>query len=321
MNSYVGDVMRRPDVEPHWYQMPIRIFNAASTSQEWLECWKEGAEWIRDKDDLSIKENTYGTDRFAKLFPAIAAADFDGFKTAILGGVRAQETPSRIAAVTTTATYKHVTWGKVLNPPNQYTFYPIYDWSWTDVWKAIHDGGWQYCKLYDYMYQYGVPPTHMRVSSVHHECSLRSLYILQEIEPDTWDAVTKRVHGANSAGHLKAEAFGVSGLPPIFKDWKEYRDHLLNTLVTNPKSQRKLRAEFDRMDAIFIHPKAREAAHKVGVRSVLRNDYALISIKNFNARPEIGWYRRYVKGQRIREAINSGSPYVKEAIRLSSPSQ
>ena len=64
--------MYRDDVEPMWFQVPIKLFNATSMEKPWLYCWEEGGEWIRPKDDISIKENLYGTDRFVDSFKKIA---------------------------------------------------------------------------------------------------------------------------------------------------------------------------------------------------------------------------------------------------------
>jgi predicted phosphoadenosine phosphosulfate sulfurtransferase len=59
--SYIRDVMNNPEIKPYWFQMPIKIFNSTSTIQSWLYCWAEGEEWIRPKEEISIKENKYGT--------------------------------------------------------------------------------------------------------------------------------------------------------------------------------------------------------------------------------------------------------------------
>src|SRR5690348_3538806 len=55
-------VMAHPMVDPYWVQCPIKIFNATSGTDEWLMCWEEGKEWVREKEPNSIKENIYGTD-------------------------------------------------------------------------------------------------------------------------------------------------------------------------------------------------------------------------------------------------------------------
>jgi predicted phosphoadenosine phosphosulfate sulfurtransferase len=65
--DYVRAVLGMPEVEPLWFQMPIKIFNAASHQTDWLYCWKEGEKWMREKEPGSIKANTYGTDRFNRL--------------------------------------------------------------------------------------------------------------------------------------------------------------------------------------------------------------------------------------------------------------
>ena len=57
-----------PEVEPHWLQVPIRLFNATSSSKQWLHCWGEGEQWMREKEDIAIKENKYGVDRFVAFF-------------------------------------------------------------------------------------------------------------------------------------------------------------------------------------------------------------------------------------------------------------
>ena len=53
--------------------------------------------------------------------------------------------PGRMMGLTTREAYKGVTWGNCLDAKrNHFTFYPIYDWAISDVWKAIHDHGWPY---------------------------------------------------------------------------------------------------------------------------------------------------------------------------------
>ena len=93
--DYIRTVMQMPDVEPYWFQMPLKIFNAASHQSDWLYCWKEGERWMREKEPDSIKVNPYGTDRFNELFGAILRKDYQGKKACEVGGVRAEENPKR----------------------------------------------------------------------------------------------------------------------------------------------------------------------------------------------------------------------------------
>lgn len=253
--TYVADVMSDPRVKPYWLQIPMRIANSASSAegQDWIWCWEPGREWIHEKHPLSIKENVFGTDRFAELFTAFLKHEFGTQKVAQLGGVRAEESPSRLRGLTTYSTYKWITWGKKDNPKNdQYSFYPIYDWSYTDVWKAIHDNGWRYNAIYDYMYRYGVPVAAMRVSSVVHETSLPNLFHMQETEPVTWEKITRRLHGINTVGQMQKDFTAPKELPYMFRDWKEYRDHLVDNLVPEEWKREKFRELFDKTCARYV---------------------------------------------------------------------
>lgn len=194
--DYIRNVMTRPEVSPMWFQMPIKIFNATSSTKSWLMCWEEGGDWMREKEEISIKVNKYGTDRFHDLFGAIFEKEFPGKKVCYLAGVRCEESPARYVSLSTGAIYKHITYGRRYSKKqDHYVFYPLYDWSYTDIWKAIHDNKWEYCKIYDFQYMYGIRAKEMRVSNLHHETAIHSLFYLQEIEPQTWDNLVKRLEG------------------------------------------------------------------------------------------------------------------------------
>ena len=81
----------------------------------------------------------------------------------------------------------------------------------------------------------------MRISNVHHETAIRSLLLIQEIEPKTWEKVTKRIDGANTIKHLKEDAFHCpKELPTMFTSWKEYAQHLIDNLVQDQKNRDRL---------------------------------------------------------------------------------
>jgi len=284
--DYIRVVMADPRVDPAWLQVPIRLFNATSTIEPWLYCWEDGKEdeWIRPKEPNSIKENVYGTDRFAPMFEAIMSHEYPDAPACHIAGVRTEESPARMMGLTSYATYKGRTWGSKEDvKQGHYTMYPIYDWSYTDVWKAIHDNGWPYCRLYDYMYQYGIPVQQMRVSNVHHETAVKTLFFLQEIEGATWDKVTARISGINTAGHMQGDGFYIpSTLPYMFKSWKEYRDHLLDNLITDPEIREKMRRQFVSNDAIYVD-EIQDELSKMQIACVLVNDYHGTKLSTFHA--------------------------------------
>lgn len=279
----VKKVMYREDVEPMWLQIPFKLFNATSGEEQWLNVWGEGEEWAREKDPISMKENVYDNDRFAEMFTSVINYHFKGEKACLLGGVRCEESPSRTLGLTNHATYKWITWGKVLDAKDDhYTFYPIYDWSYMDIWKAIHDNGWEYSKLYDMMYQYGVPVPKMRVSNYHHETAVHALFFLQEFEPETYNKATKRISGIDTAGKLGKEDYFVRDLPFMFKDWVEYRDYLLENLITNPETRKIFIDGFKRYDENFVPwLKDPDFLYKAEIQTILTNDYFFTKMRNW----------------------------------------
>ena len=276
-------MMYHPDVKPYWMQIPMRLFNATSGGDNWLNCWKAEDEdkWIHPQDPISIKENRYGTDRFHNLFTRIIGVEFADQKTANIGGVRTEESPSRLVALTYLPKYKWVTWGKTFNKRlEHYTFYPIYDWAYTDVWKAIHDHDWRYNELYNKLYSVGVSALDMRVSNVHHETSVYSLFRLQEFEPDTYARLCERLDGVDMAGKLGDADYFVHELPFMFKDWPEYRDYLLEHLIERDDWREKMRKNFAQDDE-KMGAAIGERMYRSHVQSVLTHDWEGVKIRNF----------------------------------------
>lgn len=271
--DYMRVVMNDPRVDPVWLQVPIKLFNATSTTDPWLMCWEPGKEWIRPKEPNSVHDNVFGTDRFGELFDAYQKWRWPGQKVVQIAGVRAEESPARFKGLTTYETYGGETWGRINDKKiGHFTMYPLYDWSYTDVWKAIHDNGWDYCALYDYMYQHGVPVANMRVSNVHHESAVKQLFFLQEIEGDTWNRIVNRLSGINTAGQLQDKFMTPKKLPPMFKDWTEYRDHLLKHMISDPEHQRYFRETFAAYDGRYFG-KAVPVLLKTQIACILANDF------------------------------------------------
>jgi predicted phosphoadenosine phosphosulfate sulfurtransferase len=279
--DYIRHIKHDPRIQLDWLQVPFKIFNATSPLEEWLYCWEEGKEWIRDKEPDSIHQNIYHTDRFAELLNNYASVTF-GYPVCSLAGVRTQESPARFKGLTTYPTYKGRTWGAKRSSRGNYTMYPIYDWEISDVWKAIHDNGWAYNKLYDYMYQYGVPIVKMRVSNLNHETAVHDLFFLQEIEPNTWNKIAKRVQGTNTVNQLSSDFFKPKELPFMFSSWLEYRDHLLDNLILDDAIRVKMKKQFDSMLKNFI-PEIHEKVISMQISCILVNDYHETKISTFTA--------------------------------------
>lgn len=305
--NIIHEWMYTPGVDPKWYQMPIRLFNATSIYENWLHCWDpvESEKWIHPQDPVSIKENIYGTDRFHPIFGAILEKEYPTTKTAYIAGVRAEENPTRYVGLTGALTYKDATWGSVLNKKREhYTLYPLYDWSYTDVWKAIHDNGWHYNTIYDKQYAYGMNVKDMRVSNIHHETSVKSLFYLQEAEPDTYNRVVQRLAGIDMAGKMNEDDFFVHKLPFMFADWKEYRDYLLEKLIIREDWKEGLKKIFIRQERDYLPELGEPTLYSSHINSILTNDWEGIKLGNADRRSNWMTIRKKHDNQRKKAAQN-----------------
>jgi predicted phosphoadenosine phosphosulfate sulfurtransferase len=281
--------MSHPDVEPVWLQVPFHIKNATSRVDAYLHCWdpERPEAWVHPKHPtLSIHENVFGADQLYKLFAAVMRFYYGTTPACSLSGMRAEEAPTRRLGITTNACYKWVTWGGWQDPSGRFPhflFHPIYDWSWTDVWKAIHDGGWRYNTVYDRFYQYGMAVRNMRVSHLHHEQAVKSLFYLQEIEPETYARLVARIEGIDMAGKFGTDYF-IRELPFMFDTWVEYRDYLLERLVGDGEHRRRLASRFESIDS-RTPPDLREYAAEREINSILCNDWDGDRLNHFLADP------------------------------------
>tara|TARA_Y100000004_G_scaffold63462_1_gene71157 strand:- start:5073 stop:6224 length:1152 start_codon:yes stop_codon:yes gene_type:complete len=300
--DYVKEIMYSKDIEPLWYQMPLLMTNSTSTEEAWLECWAEADKdkWVREKDPISIKENVYGQMRFKELFGDILKHDYPNKSACYIAGVRSEESPTRFVALTQGATYKHITYGRCYSTKRQHmVFYPLYDWSLSDVWKYIYDNKLSYCKIYDLFYQHGIPTQNMRVSNVHHETAIAHLYFLQEIEPKTWNKLTNRLQGINTAGQMNKASYEMpKELPYMFESWAEYRDYLIEHMLPED-SQKKFRKEIARLTKKYDNEgmKQIDVLHKVQVKSIIINDYEFTLLNNWEKNPAVHGWRQYQMGR------------------------
>jgi len=289
--DYQKSLMYRDDVKPYWMQIPMKMFNSANFHEGFRELWKPGEKWIREKDPISIKENIYGTDRFQDLFNKIIITEFRGRKACYIGGVRCEESPARRSGLTQSTVYKGETWGKILSTKERkYTFYPIYDWSYRDVWAYIAKNNLPYNKIYDIQYAHGLHTLKMRVSNLHHETALNSLITASEFEPETWDKLQEAVAGSNSIKQLPDTIYCPSDLPFMFKDWKEYRDYLLEKMV-EPQFQEKFAGKFKRMDARYEQYEHINAVYQAQITAILTNDVYFTKLHNFEGHDDLKKYR------------------------------
>ncbi len=282
--DYMKTVMYDERVNPRWYQMPFKIFNATSASEHWLTCFDPEKEdkWIHPQEPIAITKNIYKDERFVSLFTSIAKVEYPDKPMCYLSGLRADENPKRFVGLTQSRCFKWATWGRCLNVARKhYTMYPIYDWASSDVWKAITTNGWEFNRIYEKMYGNGVPLKDMRVSNLHHETAVHALFLLQEMEPNTWERLTQRLAGVDTAGKFGKADFIMKELPFMFPNWREYRDYLLEHLIQEESWKVNFRKAFARHDEVY-RGLAGDNLYKTHVSSILCQDIDLTKLSNYD---------------------------------------
>lgn len=229
-----------------WLQIEFHLTNAVSLTEPQLISWERGKHkiWMRSKKSYSIqykpwdqaKETVRDKNKGFGFYDALENFTNSRQNTAFLIGLRATESPNRWRAVSKNPGYKNVYWCTRM-PHGNVSFYPLYDWNFHDVWKYIYDNKLKYSKIYDFMHKKGFNLQEIRVSSLIHEKSFKSLVSLPEFEPDTYNRLLKRIKGI-SVGQLYGKdnkMLRVSKLPKNFNTWMEYRDFLLETYPDETK--------------------------------------------------------------------------------------
>lgn len=223
-------VMRQPNVIPKWYQVPTFMTNACSQQQMFLWAWGEGEEWVRPKSDISIHRISKRYPKRFYKFVQWASHELqktDGRSVSVIG-LRAEESPSRRFVLF--GEDNELNWMRRIHEPHK--AYPIIDWSFTDVWKFLCENNLKYNNVYDKMYMLGLPLRQMRVSNLIHEKAYRCLAELQELEPETYDRLERRLKGVHCCAIYAKEnlVYSIKKLPEQFSSWKEYKDFLLNNI-------------------------------------------------------------------------------------------
>ena len=231
--DFVEWAMSQPNVIPMWYQVPIFMTNAASHQQLFLWAWGEGEEWVREKHPIAIHsiDKKYPK-RFHKfnLWVGQNLKKLPGRSISIIG-LRAEESPDRRFVMF--GEDNDLFWVRRKNMPDKpHRAFPIIDWSYTDVWKYLIENNLKYNRIYDKMYMLGGNLRYFRVSNLVHEKAFRCLTDLQELEPETYDKLERRLQGVHTAAIYGKEdlIYSIKQLPSQFPTWKDYKDFLLSSI-------------------------------------------------------------------------------------------
>ena len=141
--------------------------------------------------------------------------------------------------------------------------------------------------------------------------SVHQLFYLQEIERDTWNKLTKRLAGINQARHMnQSDMFKAGELPYMFNNWKEYREHLLDNLVTDKEYRKKFANRFKLMDSKYSMMVPIHIMYKVHIATILAMDIDFTKCQNWEQKPEAITFRRWKRGDMefVNKSKTTGEP-------------
>jgi predicted phosphoadenosine phosphosulfate sulfurtransferase len=186
-------------------------------------------------------------------------------ETCFLVGLRSEESLNRYRAVTRNSAVADVPWSSKTSG-KAVRFYPLYDFTFEDIWTYLGKFKVKYNKIYDYMYAKGMGMNKMRVSNLIHEQSFHCLTTLQEFDFDTYEKLAKRLKGVHTAAKTAEQQsmYQTNKRPAAFKTWAAYRDFLLENLPLTSK---------ETFSARFTKQKQTTANARQQCRQLLLNDH------------------------------------------------
>lgn len=286
--------------DPYWIALPISLRNAVSVFQPKWTCWDPDVEdaWIRRPPDMAITDPAAfdwfepGME-FEEFVPMFGEWYAQGEQTAVMVGIRSDESLNRYRTIASTKKTRHKDQGwTTLVTPNVFNVYPIYDWRTEDIWTwHFRNRDRRHNELYDLMHMAGVPLGHQRICQPYGDDQRRGLWLFQIIEPETWARVVARVNGANGGALYMQEWGNINGYrkitKPVGKTWEEFAELMLASMPPHMEARYR--------DKILLHikwwqergypdgipdeaPPKLEAAKEVPswrrvCKSLLRNDY------------------------------------------------
>lgn len=228
----VKHLLAQEAIKPFWFQAPLRMTNATSLRVDFLNAWYPEERWMREKDPMAIhKLDADYPRRFYPFFDWWERNHWNVKETCFVVALRAEESLNRFRTVAKNPGWQGCNWTSRNRNTGIIMAYPMYDWTFEDVWHYIAENELKYNRIYDFMHRRGYRIQDVRVSYLCHENSLKCLESLHEFEPDTYAKLLERMPGIHVAARYSKEnmIFNASKLPPAFESWKEYRDFLLET--------------------------------------------------------------------------------------------
>lgn len=227
----------------YWVALPLKTVNGVSQRQpEWI-AWQPGQEWVRQPPEEAITNpNFFPFYRHAMTFEEFVPAFIEwlaaGKSMASLIGIRTEESLNRymgLISPTKLRLQRDKPWTTATPDGFSYTCYPLYDWKTRDIWIFYAKTQLEANPLYELMYRAGVPLKEMRVCEPFGPEQRRGLWLYHILEPETWQRMCLRVHGAQSGARYANQSGSYYALrttirKPDHHTWRSYALFLLDSM-------------------------------------------------------------------------------------------
>ena len=90
---------------------------------------------------------------------------------------------------------------------------PIFDMKTVDVWRCMSACDFKYSKIYDKMYEAGVPIQKQRIASLLHTCGVRNINQLQALEPLLYRKISARFQNIDFISQFSKKGYYHIGKP------------------------------------------------------------------------------------------------------------
>jgi predicted phosphoadenosine phosphosulfate sulfurtransferase len=204
--EYAERVAARPEVDFAWCvanQPIVNVFNRRQPYWWVFDPLLQPEQWVRQPPAIAQRISAMDITRIITRQTYPTPPDKDIF--AVIG-IRASESMNRHYSVFSAG--GHLTKPNVMGTRN---CRPIYDWQDADVWRAVHENGWDYNHAYDAMIRFNVPVKWMRIAPpTLNTASVFLLEMARKAWPRWFDRVEDRLPGVKTISQ-----FGMRAVLPL----------------------------------------------------------------------------------------------------------
>ncbi|MCQ2113337.1 MAG: phosphoadenosine phosphosulfate reductase family protein [Bacteroidaceae bacterium] len=168
-----------------WLCLPFKqvsVLNHLSVTESWIT-WEPGKEdvWMRKPPPYAIMHSKYIKRPGQMNYQSFCGVAFaDGIQ---MIGLRTTESVTRYKSIARANMNGLVSGGK---------FYPIYDWTDTDVWMYIRDHNLEFPEIYMRLYEAGVQKSALRLCAFFGDMTTQGLRWVAETDPELWQRIERR---------------------------------------------------------------------------------------------------------------------------------